>query len=65
MIKFLNKYLESLLKLFGIGTIVILMWQLLEVSILGEIRPNEIDTIIGIILTFSLYGNLKWFERLK
>lgn len=38
--------------------IVSSFWLWLEIIILGHPNPNMIDTIIGIILTYSLYLNV-------
>lgn len=47
--------------IFIIGLIVLKFWQILELLIYNEIKPNDVDTIISIILTYSLYGNLKHY----
>lgn len=47
-----------------INTIVCFGWQGLEILLIGEIRPNDVDTVIGLILTFSLFGNyLKYIKK--
>lgn len=59
------KSLKEILITCGIATLVTLLWQLLEIVILKEIQPDGVDTIIAFILTGSLYGNYKLFEKLK
>ncbi|WP_315080805.1 hypothetical protein [uncultured Clostridium sp.] len=51
--------IEEWLILIGIGSTITLIWQLLELLIDGSITPSNVDSIIGIILSFSLYFNLK------
>ncbi|MBN1042397.1 hypothetical protein FDB55_06925 [Clostridium botulinum] len=51
--------IEEWLILIGIGSTITLIWQLLEVLIDGSISPSNVDSIVGIILSFSLYFNLK------
>ena len=46
-----------------INTIVCLGWQRLEILLIGEIRPNNVDSIIGLILTFSLFGNYRHYRK--
>lgn len=59
----LKKNINNWLKLFGIASVVTLVWQVLEITILGEIKANRIDAIIGTVLTFSLYFNLKTWNK--
>ncbi|WP_195938701.1 hypothetical protein [Romboutsia sp. 1001713B170131_170501_G6] len=51
-----NTITDSLV-ICGIGLIVISIWQMLEMIIIGEIIPSKVDSIVSIILMFSLYGN--------
>ncbi|KON14119.1 hypothetical protein ACP50_04155 [Clostridium botulinum] len=51
--------IEEWLILIGIGSTITLIWQLLELLIDGSISPSNVDSIVGIILSFSLYFNLK------
>lgn len=59
--KFLTN-LNEVLILCGIAGLVIVLWQLIELIVLKEIRPNDVDSIIAMILTFSLYGNYKFLQ---
>ena len=43
----------------GIAILVTVLWQLLELVFYGEIKPNEVDTIIALFLTISIYTNCK------
>lgn len=55
----MKEYLRSMLELIGIMTLVILIWQLLEKILFGEITPNLVDSIIGTVLSYSIYKNYK------
>ncbi|OSA98169.1 UNVERIFIED_ORG: hypothetical protein B2H98_05410 [Clostridium botulinum] len=55
----LKTKIEEWLILIGIGSTITLIWQLLELLIDGSITPSNVDSIVGIILSFSLYFNLK------
>lgn len=58
------RYIREVLVITGIATIVTIGWQGLEMIILGEITPNKVDSVIGLILIFSLYSNYKvWIDR--
>lgn len=48
----------------GIIIAITVLWQLLELLAYGEIRPNEVDTIIAMLLGVSLYVNLKTLFKL-
>lgn len=45
------------LVIFGIGFLVVSIWQILEVIIIGEIVPSTVDSIVAMVLLISLYGN--------
>lgn len=55
----MKKLLNDFLTLIGIMSLVVIGWQTLEVTLLGKINSNRVDTIIGVILTMSLYHNFK------
>lgn len=57
--------ISDILTITLIGFFVCYGWQLLEKLMIGEIRPNNVDTVIGLILTYSLYLNYKYFKRYK
>jgi threonine/homoserine/homoserine lactone efflux protein len=57
------KLINEILKLLGIAVLVYFGWHVLEVAIMGSVSPRKIDEVIAWILTFSLYGNLKWIEK--
>lgn len=59
----MKKHIIEILKIVGISTIVVLGWQGLELAILGQINPNEVDSIIALILIGSLYMNLELFGK--
>ena len=60
---FLILFRDSML-FSGITIAITVLWQLLELLAYGEIRPNEVDTIIAILLGMSLYINLKTLFKL-
>lgn len=53
----IRKVIRVTLDLCGIASIVTVLWQCLEILTIGEVVTNYIDTIIGFILTLSLYYN--------
>ena len=55
----MKKELGKVLIFIGILTLVTSMWQELELLESGRITPNNVDTIVGLILTCSLYFNFK------
>ena len=58
------RYIRELLVITGIAAIVTIGWQGIELIILGQITPKKVDSVIGLVLTFSLYGNYKvWIDR--
>lgn len=59
----MKKIINEIIELFGIMVIVVFVWQLLEVIIEGNVNPNNVDTIIGMILTYSLYYNYKTWKN--
>lgn len=59
----MKKWVSAGLIKVGIMTVVILLWQLLEMFITGDIQPSKVDSIVGVILTLSLYENFKTWGR--
>lgn len=55
----MRSYVRMTLEYLGIIALVILIWQLLEKILFGEITPNLVDSIIGTILSYSIYKNYK------
>lgn len=43
--------------------LVAIGWQLLELKMTGKINPNEVDSWVGLVLTWSLFGNFKFWEK--
>jgi uncharacterized membrane protein len=59
------KFIDGSFKLLWIFVVVSLCWQLLELIMIGKTNPNNVDTVVGIILSLSLYKNFenqKWFK---
>ena len=48
----------------GITIAITVLWQLLELLIYGEVRPNEVDTVIAMLLGISIYINIKTLFKL-
>lgn len=44
--------------------LVTLGWQGLEMLMIGHINPNNVDSVITLILSLSLYGNLKMCRKI-
>lgn len=60
----IRNIISSILIYVGIMTLVVLFWQLLELAMIGKVNPNRVDSIIGTILTISLYENFQaWAKR--
>lgn len=57
--------LSGILTLCGIGFVIILVWQLLEFITMGEITRSKADTIIAVILAYSLFANYYYFTEDK
>ena len=59
------RFIDKGVKLLWIFLVVSIAWQLLEIVMIGHINSNNVDTIIAIILSLSLYQNIKnqkWFK---
>lgn len=48
----------------GIIIAITVLWQLLELVVYGEVRPNEVDIIIAMLFGISIYINLKTLFKL-
>ena len=59
MIKFIDEFFKFTFLLLLIAW----LWQELEILMLGKINPNNVDTIVCCILTFSIYLNLKHWNK--
>lgn len=57
--------LDELLMIFFSILLVTVLWQWLEIITLKEIVENKVDTIIAIVLGWSLYTNLKFYIKSK
>ena len=54
-----NAFIVKLLIFYGILGTVDSMWKLFEYIEYGRAMPSVSDTIIGLVLTYSLYKNLR------
>ena len=52
-------YIKEIIKVISIFALIILGWQQLELYMLGEIKPSDVDTIVALILTTSLYMHVR------
>lgn len=59
----MREFISDWIYLIGLGMLVIFGWQLLEIVMIGKINPNRVDTVVGLVLTLSLYGNLKKWNK--
>jgi hypothetical protein len=60
----MRKFLNDWIYFCGIGMFVSLGWWLLEIMT-GSIHPNKVDNVVACILTLSVYGNLKSWNKSK
>lgn len=60
MIKIL---VNEVLKMIGIVALVKIVWELLELIILGVIICKNIDNVIASVLSISLYYNLRCWNN--
>lgn len=66
--KELKKIKRMTIELATIAALILLLWRGLELLLYKQIMPNTVDSIIGLILLYSLYANLqvyKGYKRLK
>ena len=49
--------IQQILELSGIAAIITCIWQLIEIMFMGEVKPSNVDTLIGLILSISMYCN--------
>lgn len=61
----MKEYIIEILKIMAIAMSITFLWQQAEIITVGEVMPSGIDTIVALILTFSLYRNLKAYEKNK
>lgn len=48
---------------YGINYLFNSTWQILEIFYYGEIRPDEVDTIMSLFVLVSIYLNVKhWIK---
>lgn len=56
----MKSFLKDLLLIIVIAVIVLFIWQGLEIIEFGKVRPSFTDSIIGLVLIYSIYGNIKF-----
>lgn len=56
------KSIKQILMLMGIFSTVTLVWQALELIVIGQIKPNIIDTIMALILTYFIHVTLNLLD---
>ena len=52
----------NILALVGIYTFINIAWRILEIIEFGQVQPSISDTIIGALLTISLFEHLRLEE---
>lgn len=55
----LKEWINDILIYTGIMSIITALWQLAELKIYGHTMPSNIDSIVALILTTSLFFNIK------
>ena len=61
---FLKKLIYETIKII-IYIYVCFSWVVIELLLIGEMKPNKVDDIIALILSFSLYLNYRLLEEKK
>lgn len=56
---------KDLLLFYAIALSVTIFWQLLELLLYKEIKPDHIDSVIAIILSVSIYINIAFYRKMK
>lgn len=59
----MKKLIKDWVELIGLATILVLVWQGLELLFFKEIRPSRTDTIIAIPMVFLLHWKYKKYIR--
>jgi len=62
---FLKKLIYETIKIITIYIYVCFSWVVIELLLIGEMKPNKVDDIIALILSFSLYLNYRLLEEKK
>lgn len=58
-----RKCLISVLLWLGCHAVIVAFWRSLEITEYGEVRPSDIDTIISVLFSLSLWRNVRnWFH---
>lgn len=55
----MKKFIQNYVEVIGISTIVIKIWQGLEILFFKEIKPDIVDTIIAIPIVLILFLEYK------
>lgn len=55
----IKKIIKEWVEIVGIATIVIFIWQSVELIITNEINPNMVDTIISLPIVLLLHFEYK------
>ena len=63
--KFIREYLKELKIIITIIIPTLIIWRGLEKIILGNVKPNLVDTIVGFVLIFSIYVNVKQYQEIR
>lgn len=64
-IKITKRDLKNLAVYVVISIVVLLYWRWLELLYYNQTTPTVVDSIIGLILSFSLFGNYLLYNKLK
>lgn len=59
----LREWINDALIYVGLIAIITAAWQLAELKIYGHTIPSNIDSVVALILTTSLFFNLKSYKK--
>lgn len=63
--RFIKEYLKEFKIMMIITIPTLIIWRILERMILGDVNPNLVDTIVGLVLITSMYINVKQYQQIK
>lgn len=64
-VDYIKKYIKMSVELGGIGFFVYALWIWLELMLEGKIVASKSDSIMSVILMYSLYFNYKNYMNKK
>lgn len=62
-------YIKEYFRVVGVNlaifTVILIVWRVLEYVIAGQVSPSIVDSIMGLILGFSVYFNYEQYKEIK